>query len=87
MFSNKDVTKVYETMLKSSWMKEEVKVVLKLSRRDILLLNQIIEKGLASEDTKQFIPEEAAGSIREIAAGMLAKAELTDIKDVAVPKS
>lgn len=87
MFSNKDVSKVYETMLKSSWMKEEVKVILKLSRRDILLLNQIIEKGLTSEETRQFIPEDAAGSIRDIASGMLAKAELTDIKDMAAPKS
>ena len=86
MLSNKEVGKVYENMLKSSWMKMEVKIVLKLSRRDILFLNQVIEKGLASEETKQFIPAEAVGSIRELAGEMMVKAELTDIKDTPDPK-
>jgi hypoxanthine-guanine phosphoribosyltransferase len=84
MLSNKEVTRVYETMLKSAWMKEQVKISLKISRRDILLLTQIVEKGLGAEDVKGFIPDDAAAAIRSMSEEMLSKAELSELKEIPV---
>ena len=86
MLSNKEVTRVYETMLKSAWMKEQVKISLKISRRDILLLTQIVEKGLGAEDAK-FIPDDAAVAIRLMSDEMLTKAELTELKEIPLGKA
>jgi hypothetical protein len=87
MLSNKEVTRVYETMLKSAWMKEHVKISLKISRRDILLLTQIVEKGLGAEDAKGFIPDDAAVAIRLMSDEMLSKAELTELKELPIAKA
>lgn len=84
MLSTKEITRVYETMLKSSWMKEEVKVSFKVSRRDILFITQIVEKGISAEDAKSLIPDEAVQAIKGFLDDILKRAELTELREIPV---
>jgi hypothetical protein len=49
MLTAKEVTLFYETLLANSWMEEQVRVDLRLSRRNILALSKLIEIGLTEE--------------------------------------
>jgi hypothetical protein len=49
MLTAKEVTLFYETLLANSWMDEQVRVDLRLSRRNILALSKAIEVGLTEE--------------------------------------
>ena len=49
MLTAKEVTLFYETLLANSWMEEQVRVDLRLSRRNILALSKAIEVGLTEE--------------------------------------
>lgn len=51
MLAKNDVAKVYETLLSIPGMNAEVKVVLKISRKNLLLLSKIIERGLKGKET------------------------------------
>lgn len=44
MLTNNDVTKVYETILSIPGMNETVKIDFKVSRRNILVLNSVINE-------------------------------------------
>jgi hypoxanthine-guanine phosphoribosyltransferase len=46
MLTTNDVAKVYDTILSIPGMNETVKIDLKISRKNVLLLNSIIERGL-----------------------------------------
>jgi hypothetical protein len=50
MLSTNDVAKVYDTILSIPGMNETVKIDLKISRRNVLLLNSVIERGLNAKD-------------------------------------
>ena len=50
MLSTKDITIVYETLLASPGMNEPVKISLRLSRKNVLLLAKVIELGLANKE-------------------------------------
>ncbi len=50
MLSTKDIGIVYETLLLSPGMNEPVKIVLNLSRKNVLLLTKVIELGLANQE-------------------------------------
>ena len=50
MLSSKDMSIVYETLLLSPGMSDTVKVVLNLSRKNVLLLAKVIELGLVNGD-------------------------------------
>ncbi len=75
---NKELTKFYGAVLRSPWMSEEVKIAFKISRRDILLLCQLIERGLESDDAKSFIPAEAFEDLRNISTNMLSNAAIPE---------
>jgi hypothetical protein len=49
MLTAKEVTLFYETLLANSWMDEQVRIDLRLSRRNILALSKVIEVGLTEE--------------------------------------
>jgi hypothetical protein len=50
MLTAKELTLLYETLLANSWMEEQVRIDLRLSRKGILALSKLIEIGLAEEN-------------------------------------
>ncbi len=46
MLTTTDVAKVYDTILSIPGMNETVKIDMKISRKNVLLLNSVIERGL-----------------------------------------
>ncbi|GIQ57854.1 hypothetical protein Flavo103_09900 [Flavobacterium collinsii] len=45
-----DVAKVFDTVLSIPGMNEQVKIDLRISRKNVLLLNHVIERGLAIKE-------------------------------------
>ncbi len=50
MLTTNDVAKVFDTILSTPGMNEMVKIDLKISRKNVLLLNHVIERGLTLEN-------------------------------------
>jgi hypothetical protein len=50
MLTAKELTLLYETLLANSWMEEQVRIDLRLSRRSALALSKLIEIGLEEEN-------------------------------------
>ena len=50
MLTAKELTLLYETLLANSWMEEQVRIDLRLSRRSTLALSKLIEIGLTEEN-------------------------------------
>ena len=78
MITSKELLKVYETILKSPGMNDPVKLNIKASRRGLLLLCQLIERGLASEDAKSFVPSDAFTELKALGEELLSKAEFSE---------
>jgi hypothetical protein len=79
-----EVAKVYETLLEVPWMNDTVKVDLKVSRKEILVLCQAIKEGIIVENGMVKIllsplPKESAGQISAIADDFLDKAGLSGL--------
>lgn len=81
---NKDKSKIFETVLSSPGMTEKCKIVLQLSRQNILLLSRLIEVGLLTkehgfnDEIIQAFPKETAEEFQAIHEEILRKAELTE---------
>ena len=81
---NKDKAKIFETVLSSPGMTEKCKIVLQLSRQNILLLSRLIEAGLLTkektidDDIIHAFPKETGEEFQTIHEEILRKAELTD---------
>ena len=50
MLSKTDVAKIYETVLSIPGMNDNVKISFSISRKNVLLLSKIIERGLSVKD-------------------------------------
>jgi hypothetical protein len=70
MLTTNDVAKVFDTILSTPGMNEMVKIDLKISRKNVLLLNHVIERGLTVEN-------DAPGLL-----GSLSKEGLSELKNV-----
>lgn len=70
MLTANDVAKVFDTILSTPGMNEMVKIDLKISRKNVLLLNHVIERGLTLEN-------DASGLL-----GGLSKEGLSELKNV-----
>lgn len=85
MLTTNDVAKVYETILSIPGMNETVKVDLRISRKNVLLLNSAIKRGLAvnnNEKTSSLlenIPPATLTELEAIADEYLTKAGLTEL--------
>lgn len=81
---NKEKSKIFETILTSPGMTEKCKVVLQLSRQNVLLLTRLIEVGLLTKDSPiqdgiiLAFPKESTEEIKVIHEEILRKAELTE---------
>lgn len=82
---SKDLGKVYGALMSSPGMNEVVKIDLKISRRVVLLLSQVIEKGLSakSEDghfgMKDVASSEELEEFKKLSVDCLEKAGLTEL--------
>ncbi|KDN54688.1 hypothetical protein [Flavobacterium seoulense] len=87
MFTTNDVAKVYDTILSIPGMNEVVKIDLRISRKNVLLLNQVIERGLSvqGDDTSPIllgnVPEESLQELKNLSEEYLQKAGLIELSE------
>lgn len=83
MITKNDVAKVYDTVLSTPGMSEMVKIDLKISRKNVLLLSHFIEQGLLLEkDTASLmgsVSEEGLTELRNLSQECLLKAGLVEL--------
>lgn len=88
MLPKNDVAKIYDTILSIPGMNDDVKVSLKISRKNLLLLNKLIERGLNGKDSEDksvsvldTVPKETLQELGEIASQLLNKAGLMEMNE------
>lgn len=88
MLTTNDVAKVYDTILSIPGMNETVKIDLKISRRNVLLLNSVIERGLTVKDADDkssnlldIVPKETLQELSSLSDDCLKKAGLTELSE------
>jgi hypothetical protein len=88
MLPKNEIAKVYDTVLSIPGMNENVKLNLQTSRKNLLLLSKVIERGLNGEKTDdksiailEIIPKEILQELSQIAGELLSKAGLTEMND------
>jgi len=83
MITTNDVAKVFDTVLSIPGMNEVVKIDLKISRKNVLLLNRVIVRGLAleKEDTGLLasLSEEGLSELKNVSEECLQKAGLVEL--------
>lgn len=83
MITKNDVAKVFDTVLSIPGMSEMVKIDLKISRKNVLLLSGLIEEGLLQEkdpaNLTGNISEEGFSDLKNIAQDCLEKAGLVEL--------
>ncbi len=80
--TNKNLQLVYDTVLSSPGMNETVKIDLRPSRKLVLLLSQIVERGLVVKDGDgivEAVPEENLTELKDLIEGCMEKAGLTEL--------
>ena len=85
MMTKNDVNRVLDTVMSSPGMSESVKMDLKISRKNVLLLSHVIEQGLMTEKEAGSLigslSEEGISELRNIARECLQKAALIELND------
>ena len=87
MLTTNDVAKVYDTILSIPGMNETVKIDLKISRKNVLLLNRVIERGLSlkpdekSSGILDIVTEDTLEELTSLANDCLVKAGLTELNE------
>lgn len=87
MLTTNEVTRVYDTILSIPGMNETVKIDLKISRKNVLLLNRVIERGLTlKQDEKSpnildILPKDTLQELTLLADDFLQKAGLTELSE------
>lgn len=82
--SSKEKSKIFETVLSSPGMTEKCKIVLSISRQNILLLSRLIEAGLLKDkngfddEIISALPEESLDEFKTIHEEILRKGDLTE---------
>ena len=87
MLTPNDVAKVFDTVLSIPGMNEPVKMDMRLSRKNILLLHAVIKRGLSIKEPHtasyflEGIPGVALEELEAFAESCLEKAGLTQLSD------
>ena len=82
-----DVAKVFDTVLSIPSMNDVVKIDLKISRKNVLLLNHVIERGLSANDNDKpsilmtTIQEENLQELKLLGEECLQKAGLIELSE------
>nr|WP_315200625.1 hypothetical protein [uncultured Flavobacterium sp.] len=83
MITANDVAKVFDTVMSIPGMSETVKIDLKISRKNVLLLSHVIEQGLSFQSDPSsllgFISQEGLSELKEVSQECLQKAGLTEL--------
>lgn len=87
MMTTNDVAKVFDTILSIPGMNETVKIDLKISRKNVLLLNHVISRGVSAKDDEKSsvlltsIPEENLQELKQFGDECLQKAGLIELSE------
>ncbi len=87
MLTTNDVARVYDTILSIPGMSETVKIDLKISRKNVLLLSSVIERGLSIKDGEKpsdllnSVPPENLQELKALAGECLHKAGLIELSE------
>lgn len=87
MLTTSDVARIYDTILSIPGMNETIKIDLKISRKNVLLLSQVIERGLdLKEDDKAAgllycAPQESLHQLKSIVEECIQKAGLVELSE------
>jgi hypothetical protein len=87
MLTTNDIAHVYDTILSIPGMNETVKIDLKISRKNVLLLNRVIERGLTlkqddkSSNLLDIVPKDTLQELTSLADDCLKKAGLTELSE------
>ena len=87
MLTTNDITQVYDTILSIPGMNDTVKIDLKISRKNVLLLTRVIERGLSvkqddkSSNILDIVPKDILQEFTALADDCLKKAGLTDLSE------
>ncbi|HEY1193908.1 hypothetical protein [Flavobacterium sp.] len=85
MITKNDVAKVFDTVLSIPGMSEMVKIDLKISRKNVLLLSHFIEQGLLLEKDDSnlmgIVSEESLKDMKNISEECLQKASLVELNE------
>ncbi|MGI8637286.1 MAG: hypothetical protein ACR2KZ_17980 [Segetibacter sp.] len=88
MLTPNDVAKVYDTILSIPGMNETVKIDLKISRRNVLLLKTVIERGITVKDGDDktpnlldAVPKETLQELSALSDDCLRKAGLIELNE------
>jgi len=88
MLQKNDVARIYDTVLCIPGMNENVKVNLQTTRKNLLLLNKVIERGLNGKDSDDkavsildIIPKESLQELGVIAIELLNKSGLSEMNE------
>ncbi|UOE51309.1 hypothetical protein MTO98_09485 [Mucilaginibacter sp. SMC90] len=84
MENNQMMSVLYDALLASPGMNELVKIDLKVSRKQVLLLGQVMEAGLTNNSPEtsgllSAMPEGSAKELMEVIQQCMGKAELTEL--------
>ena len=85
MLTTNEVVKIYDTILSIPGMNETVKIDLRISRRNVLLLNSVIKRGMALKEEDKSpnllnnLPAESLQELTAFAEDCLQKAGLTEL--------
>ncbi|TDH17783.1 hypothetical protein EXU57_24910 [Segetibacter sp. 3557_3] len=87
MFSTNDIENLYDTILSIPGMNDTVKIDIRLSRKNVLLLNKVIERGLRpNPDDKStglfnVVPPDALEQLSIVASDFLERAGLKELNE------
>jgi hypothetical protein len=82
-----DVAQIFDTVLSIPGMNDAVRIDLKISRKNVLLLNQVIKRGLTvkegdkKSDLLAGLPAETIAELRTISDEFLEKAGLVELSE------
>ncbi|MFD2602638.1 hypothetical protein [Flavobacterium suzhouense] len=86
MLTTNEVGQVFDTILSSPGMNDAVRIDMRISRKNVLLLTHVIEQGLTEKGEGKgglfaSAPEESRQELRDISQDFLDKAGLTELSE------
>lgn len=83
MLTTNDVAKVFDTILSTPGMNEMVKIDLKISRKNVLLLHHVIERGMTVENDVSGVlgslSKEGISELKNVSEECLQKAGIVEL--------
>ena len=86
MLTTNEVAQVFDTILSSPGMSEAIKIDLRISRKNVLLLTHLIEHGLDEKTENKnsllsSVPDEVKLELKDLSADFLQKSGLVELSE------